>query len=459
MLWEFIRKEGNGRLILIFGGWSTEPSFYKDLTIEGWDILAVTSYTDFQFPLSLLEEYHTVVLFAWSLGVIASYNCIPKEKISFAIAINGTICPVSDEYGIPEEIFKGTKDYLTERNLIKFRKRMCGPDYEDVKDRFSQNPDIAKLKKELQFIEDYSKAASTLEGKGTEGKYFNRVYISEEDRIFPSSNQLREWTTHYPGPDIIMLPTASHLPDLKRIIRSLLLPRKKIGEKFHKAFSSYDINAHAQKKIAHTLAEMSPDNRCTKIVEIGPGTGYFSRLIAGKLKPETIDYIELYPFEKFGVAERENIVVEDAEEWIFSQAKQIIREYDAIVSASAIQWFVNPELFFANSAKILKKDGFLLLSTFGPENLNELALVNPHRILYRDTDELLNMLKKYFEDVKVTKDFIRLDFQSTRELLMHLKETGVGASEGKQNSVKVLHKTLPTHLTYAPIYIVATRPI
>ncbi|MDE6792741.1 MAG: DUF452 family protein, partial [Muribaculaceae bacterium] len=68
---EFINRENNGRLILIFAGWSTDASFYSHIRLSGWDTLVAWDYSDFNFPEKILDGYHTIALFAWSLGVYA----------------------------------------------------------------------------------------------------------------------------------------------------------------------------------------------------------------------------------------------------------------------------------------------------------------------------------------------------------------------------------------------------
>lgn len=102
---ELIHSCGSDRLILIFAGWSTSADFYKDVAVDGYDVMVASDYSDMDFPKDMLRGYSIVCLFAWSLGVFAASRSLPFERIALAVAVNGTERPVDDSYGIPERIF------------------------------------------------------------------------------------------------------------------------------------------------------------------------------------------------------------------------------------------------------------------------------------------------------------------------------------------------------------------
>lgn len=462
MKFEFLKKKNNGNLLLIFGGWSTTPEFYKNLNSDNWDIAVVTSYSDFSFPLSFLDSYHTVGVIAWSMGVFAASKTLQTDKITFAIAVNGTDIPVSDLYGIPETIYTGTKLNLSERNLLKFRKRISGEKWEDYKNAFPQNDDIELLKNELEFIQNSLSINSTedktaiSENKNHKKLKWNRAYISDNDKIFPPENQKRFWNNKNGETEIIEISSA-HLPDFQKIIDGLLPSRNKIAKKFHKALPSYDSASSIQKEIAHYLVRLIEPVKFERILEIGPGTGYLTRLISEKTKPSSIDLIDLYPIEKYNIGIPENLIVADAEEWMVNETGTEQKKYDAIVSASAIQWFADPALFFKNCHTLLKDKGMLLISTFSYGNLKELKAINPYRLLYRNISELKEMLVPYFEIDIIEEKQYTIEFNNKRELLHHLVATGVGATPAPGYSIKELFQILPTRLTYTPVFIKAVK--
>lgn len=246
---EFLHKEGSSRLILIFSGWSTDMEFYSHISHPGWDVAVVSGYTDFDFPTEILDSYTTISLFAWSMGVYMASMSVPFNRLSMAIAINGTESPVDNSTGIPENIFKGTLETLDERNLRKFRMRMSGSHYKNLEGCFN-TPDIDKLKSELEFI--LKSRASAPRGNNSK---WNRVYISRNDLIFPFQNQKQAWKSHNSSESIIEI-DAPHYVDLLPLIKSALPSSEKIGKRFSKALATYNQQADAQRTIAHRLAEM-----------------------------------------------------------------------------------------------------------------------------------------------------------------------------------------------------------
>lgn len=445
MQYQFYNKKGSRNLLLIFGGWSTLPEFYSSIDVEGWDTLAVTSYSDFDFPLSLLEEYDNIGLFAWSMGVAVAPKIVPRNRLAFAIAVNGTPMPVSEKFGIVPAIFHATLENLSPASLLKFRKRM-GMDV-DPKEEIKE--DIEVLKNELSFIARECQ-------KDIDPDYFTRAYVSQNDRIFLPQNQINYWRTHSPETEVIEI-EGTHLPDLRKIISSVIIPKKRIGEKFGKALSTYEENAGAQKRIVESLVSLIGDKKFDYILEIGHGSGFLTRLISEKTKPVKMDFIDLYEVEPFKVCVDETYLVGDAEEIVDSLAKKRPSSYDAIVSASAIQWFVNPQRFLDRCAALLKSGGTLLISTFSPDNLKELQRVNPYRILYRSVEELKAWLRESFEDIQIEEERLKISFSSGHDLLRHLLATGVGASGGSSLSLSQLKELLPDSITYSPVYIRAIR--
>ena len=449
----FIKKEGNRQLILVFGGWSVGKEFYSDLCFPEWDTLLVNGYSDSDFDPNLLAEYDSVALFAWSLGVFMASRLITDENVCMAVAINGTEFPLSDNYGIPEKIFIGTAENLSTASLTKFQKRMAGKRFNEVSDVLNELSDIDSLRNELLYIKNrFSESKS----EKTNPLHWTRSYVYSDDLIFPAEVQKNFWSVFHPSTEVISA-EGSHLPDLKQIIGSIIVDRKKIGDKFQNALPDYDDNAVIQQKIAEKLAMMAPDVRCEKIVEIGHGSGLFSRLITERLHPESVDFIDLYPVSPFGFAKNERYIVADAEKWVGEQAENTSEVYDAIVSSSAIQWFYDPARFLKNCHKLLKPGGFLLFSTFSPENFKELRRLNPFPMLYHSQEEYLAILDKYFQKVVSESETVNLDFPTHRHLLRHIISTGAGAT-GKRTALSDEKQgDKIKSLTYSPLYFLAVK--
>lgn len=455
---EFLKKEeDNTRLILVFAGWSAGPEIARGIDLPGWDVAVAYDFSSLSLDADFLNSYYTVYLFAWSLGVYAASLTLPTDRITSAFAINGTLHPVDDRLGIPTAIFKGTAENLSARNLLKFRMRMMRDtnQWKECSQLFDCEPDndrIEHLRNELLNIID-SCSSTDIDASQKQPLQWTRAYISANDRIFPSANMRNAWDL---DPDVEQTETeGGHYSDIAEIVRNVISDPRKVSEKFTRAASTYDTHAIAQYSIALKLASKFEEICACKIsdlLEIGCGTGLFTREYSRWLRPERATFVDITRTGPFGIADEERYVTEDAEKWIVADTA----EYDAIVSASCIQWFADIPRFLAECARRLRSGGILAVSTFLPGNMSELDEVRPAPLLYPKKNQLIEWLEHDFTDIEVTDEEIKVEFKSVREMLMHLKHTGVGGSapsSGRSMSDIAHLKSL----TYRPVYIIARK--
>lgn len=458
------------RLILIFAGWSSTPELYAGLKAEGWDIMLAYDYTSLSLDKSLLNNYSTIFIIAWSLGVAASeaafgvnnhlnhtdskeYDSNPSCRIAAAFAINGTLTPVSDTTGIPEDIFHGTEQNLNPRNLLKFIKRIStssDPFPYPESQKNIESADIDSLRLELRNIAAAEPACALP---------WTRAYISASDRIFPARNQKNAWESVSRPVQTVEVEAGHYIP-IQKIIDEVTPNLQRIGSNFRKALSTYNSNAGAQSHIASRLISMIPQSLRSSpvsILEIGAGAGTMSNLLPNLLNIDSATFIDLYPLPEFGIAQTENYIVGDAEEAI-----EHLGDFDLIISASTLQWFADPERFFRNAAKALRPGGMLVCSTFLPGNLRQLDVLRPSPLIYRRREDLQRMLQRYFCNVSLEEEVVDITFKSNREAMLHLKLTGVAGGTSLPAGHSPFSMTsMPdlTTLTYKPLYITATNPI
>lgn len=435
----FLKKErDNTRLILVYAGWSTRPDFYAGLVREGWDLCVVHEYSDMRIDLSFLDEYYTVYLFAWSLGVYCAERSLPADRITAAFALNGTPLPVDNLYGIPESIYEGTLQGLDERNLMKFRRRMM-PDATTFKTLFGNatDDDVEGLKYELAAIardalqnsEEKAGTDSVSEARRMRRQAvlpWTRAYVSDNDRIFPPDNMRRYWQEET---ETMLVPLAgAHYYPLKDIVAMAIPDTETVSRRFAGASISYDTNAIAQHSAAVYLGmlldEAGPRREGAWILEIGCGTGLFTKEWSRYLKPGSATFIDIAPCGPFGVASEEEYIRGDAEKWL----EETDRTFDCILSASAIQWFADIPRFIANAASHLNPGGIFAVSTFLPGNMKELDELRPSPLNYPRLEMLREEMSRNFGESKTESRDIKVSFRSVREMLMHLKHTGVGGS-------------------------------
>ncbi|MDD4816919.1 MAG: DUF452 family protein [Victivallaceae bacterium] len=175
----------NGELLLVFdgfGGSIPRSRAVSGLVPEEGALWYVYDYTDEDFPLEKLREYKNVHLAAWSLGVWQAARTLRRTELKSACAFNGTLDPVSSEYGIAPEIFHATAENWSEAARRKFNRRAGIPG------EFSSDRPAEAEKLELLALE------MRIAAPGDAPKnIYRQVFAGENDRIFPLENQLRFW--------------------------------------------------------------------------------------------------------------------------------------------------------------------------------------------------------------------------------------------------------------------------
>ncbi|MCM1005382.1 MAG: DUF452 family protein [Prevotella sp.] len=458
---EFLHKFDTDRLILIVAGWGSDGRSFPNIQMSGWDI-AVISGLDSQLPdLELIAKYKTIYLYAWSLGVWSTqYLLGNKIKATKAFAVNGTTTPCNDDCGIPVNIFNGTLNSLNERNLYKFRVRMCGgvKAYQQCKLLFEHIADVNDLRNQLMFVRDCPEGVRVSTG-------WDAAFISDADNIFPAKNQENAWH----GVTRIYKLNAPHYVDLQQIISQTIIDVDRVGKRFTRSLQTYDAHSHAQRLIAERLADKMQAVMTLSegdVLEIGCGTGNFTREWSKHFKADRAIFMDLCDMPQFGVAPNEIYIKGDAESLVDKLADEQPASLAAIFSASAIQWFSNLPLFFSRCATALHSGGFIAMSTFAPGNLEELQTLRPDHLQYLDKEEHKEILSELFSEVIVEEEKIELEFSSPLEALRHLQLTGVTTSGSRRASVSELRRfadRFPMNargrytLTFRPIYLLARR--
>lgn len=451
----WLKKDNNDRLILIFAGWSSSVGMYSDVNVPGWDILLCHDFNDFDFEQSLVADYDTVYLYAWSLGVYAANRALQGVDITCAFAINGTESPCNNLLGIPCNIFSTTRERLDERNLRKFRRRMVDSveKWQVLEPLFDANDNIEDLKQQLHIVEtgkqDYPSILS-----------WTRVYISEHDSIFPVENMKRAWSNHESKPEICVL-NEGHWVQLKPIVKNTVPNLEKIAANFLGSVDTYNLNAKSQSLIADELTDLFKQyvkEKPHKVLEIGQGTGLYTQRFAPLTAVDAeIDLVDLYETPNPDCGRALKAHVADAEKWI-SESKE---HWDVITSASAIQWFSNLRKFFADCSRCLNEKGVVVISTFAPGNLGEFDSLRPSPMLYATEENIRTWALESFSDVKIHTREIELVFPTAREALMHLRLTGVGGFASHRIPLSQLLAAIPCNskgmytLTYRPLFLVA----
>lgn len=193
MLMEWLHSNKMGQLVVFCNGWGMDRNPIAHLKAINFDVLMLYDYRTLDLPSHFLDElkaYHTVHLVGWSMGVWAGQSLFQEMRDRFVrkIAINGTLCPIDDRFGIPRKIFYDTLEVFDLSTRMKFYKRMCR-ERTNYKFFLSNKPgrDLASQKEELELLAERVGCA------GSEGAIFDEIVISDADWVIPTENQKKFW--------------------------------------------------------------------------------------------------------------------------------------------------------------------------------------------------------------------------------------------------------------------------
>lgn len=252
--------------------------------------------------------------------------------------------------------------------------------------------------------------------------------------------------------------------------------QSKIQHTFQRALTSYNKQAIVQKNSAGTLLDHLIDcginTSLDRIFEFGCGTGFLTQhltdrftigeLIANDLVAECQTYLPLCDLS-FITGDVDNILMPS--------------ECDLICSASCVQWSADLEKLLHRLTDSLNMGGYLAISSFSDNHFKELAILDFQTNSNSNTNNKLNYwseqvwrkhLKANYKIELITKEEKCLWFDSVRELLLHLRLTGVNGKAGTAWSKHNLEQFEDNYrqnfevdgkvpLTYEPIYIVACK--
>ncbi|MDQ6993425.1 MAG: malonyl-ACP O-methyltransferase BioC [Mariprofundus sp.] len=219
---------------------------------------------------------------------------------------------------------------------------------------------------------------------------------------------------------------------------------QQVSRSFSAASNSYDSHAVLQREIADRLLthldfiKIEPQH----ILDIGCGTGYFTRLLRGRYKKATLVAFDLSEsmLQHTRSAHALRMPWHGKHHHAAGDATRLpfkTGSFNLVCSNLAMQWVSDPQRMLAEMRRVLAPGGLMLFSTFGRRTLSELrqtlASIEPERaghvLPFPDVTSLGDELLKLAVELPVTdSDLFTLTYPNVLALIRELKGLGASAS-------------------------------
>jgi len=189
----WLHKGKHKKLIVFCNGWGMDGCPFLGLKCAAYDVCMFYDYRRIieQLPIDIaFHRYEQVHLVSWSMGVWVGQKLFAEKQHLFnrTIAINGTLCPIDDRFGIPVQVYDGTLAGFSEAARLKFYRRMCR-EKRGIKRFLAQQPQrsVQDQAEELVVLREI------VDCLDSEESIYREVLVSEQDFIVPTANQLNFW--------------------------------------------------------------------------------------------------------------------------------------------------------------------------------------------------------------------------------------------------------------------------
>ncbi len=153
------------------------------------------------------------------------------------------------------------------------------------------------------------------------------------------------------------------------------LEKASIADSFSRAATTYDDSAWYQRRVGDKLLAMIGKGVIHTCVDVGAGTGHFTRKLAKKSAFKRVVGVDLAEgMVRFASEQASN--AKKVPEWLVADAEKLpfpTQSVDLIFSNMAIQWVQQPERLFEEWHRVLNAGGQVIFSTLLPATLHELA--------------------------------------------------------------------------------------
>ena len=215
-----------------------------------------------------------------------------------------------------------------------------------------------------------------------------------------------------------------------------------IQKHFDAKASQYESSAVLQQEVCQRMLERLDfvNLQPSKILDVGTGTGWGMQGLMQRYKSAQVFALDLsepmlkQSRQKGGWLRKPKLICADAERLPIAD-----ESVDLIFSNLMLQW-CNAEKVFAEFKRILKPNGLLMFSSFGPDTLKELRYSwaqldhQPHVNDFIDMHDLGDaLLTCGLAEPVMDADLMTLNYDSPRMVMNDLKNIGANTTLNKKN--------------------------
>jgi malonyl-ACP O-methyltransferase BioC len=208
--------------------------------------------------------------------------------------------------------------------------------------------------------------------------------------------------------------------------------RCRVAGHFRRGMDSYDRAARVQKEVGEDLiARLAgyPRIGLRRVLEVGCGTGAVTEELCRGRRIDELwlndlvgDCCGIAAARVAHLAGKIRPLPGDIEELSLPAG------LDLIATSSTLQWLADLPAVFAGFAAALAVHGHLVFAMFGPGTMGQIRELTGVGLHYRSEAELRGMLGRHFRVLDAGTRRYRLFFQTPRDVLRHIRQTGVGGA-------------------------------
>lgn len=208
-----------------------------------------------------------------------------------------------------------------------------------------------------------------------------------------------------------------------------------VQDRFGRSLGGYDGEAAVQRGMAAGLVEEilnQGGDRFDSALEIGCGTGLLSREMARRLRLRKVvanDLVAACGPRLEGVVKQLTGVAFSFQPGDIEKINLPQATFDLVASNAVFHWLDDPAGLLERLAATLRAGGLLAFTTFGPDNLREVAAVGRKGLCYRSIDEVAALVERHCRILQRGESREVLRFSSPRRVLEHLRRTGANGLE------------------------------